>query len=56
MTTTKCDERTKSGAACSRSAKVTIPASAFTVELHFCKTHSAQYIREAVATMNAWTR
>jgi len=52
----ECDARTKSGAACSRNASATIPASAFTAELHFCKTHSEQYIREAVATMAAWTR
>jgi len=51
----KCDGQTKNGN-CTRNASVTVPASAFTVEVHFCKTHNKINNREWTATMSAWTR
>lgn len=53
--TTKCDGRTSKGE-CSRNATIVQEATAFTSELHFCKTHDKINTREWLATMNAYTR
>ena len=47
MQTTKCDEGVFGK--CKRNASVTIPASAFTAELHFCRTHARTFLAESAA-------